>query len=110
MFRGWLFFIKGDNEKAIASYEAAIETLESVRGDLLSINSDVQFNFRDNVEPLYRQIVAQLLPAGEDNPSQENLRKAIYYVDSLQLAELELERAMLQNSRRYRLIPRLTIE
>ena len=87
--QGRLFKAEGNNEKAIASYEAAVETLESVRGDLLTINSDVQFNFRDNVEPLYRELVALLLPVGEKNPPQENLKKALYYVDSLQLAELE---------------------
>ena len=86
---GRLFEARGQREEAIANYEAAIKTLESVRDDLLSINSDVQFNFRDNVEPLYRELVALLLPVGEKNPSQENLKKAVYYIDSLQLAELE---------------------
>ncbi|NEP00486.1 MAG: CHAT domain-containing protein [Symploca sp. SIO2E9] len=86
---GRLLEAEGKTKEAITNYEAAIETLESVRSDLLAINSDVQFNFRDNVEPLYRELVALLLPVGENNPPQENLKKAIYYVDSLQLAELE---------------------
>ncbi|MDJ0688731.1 MAG: CHAT domain-containing protein [Xenococcaceae cyanobacterium MO_188.B32] len=86
---GRLFKAEGQREEAIANYEAAIKTLESVRSDLLAINSDVQFNFRDNVEPLYRELVALLLPVWDKNPSQEKLKKAVYYVDSLQLAELE---------------------
>lgn len=87
--QGRLLEAEGKRGEATTSYEAAVETLESVRGDLLSINSDVQFNFRDNVEPLYRELVTLLLPVGEKNPPQDNLKKAIYYVDSLQVAELE---------------------
>ncbi len=86
---GRLLEAEGQREEAIANYEAAIETLESVRDDLLAINSDVQFNFRDNVEPLYRELVALFLPVGEKNPPQEKLKQALYYIDSLQLAELE---------------------
>ncbi|WYL94183.1 MAG: CHAT domain-containing protein [Gloeotrichia echinulata IR180] len=87
---GRLLKQQGKIKEAIASYEAAVKTLESVRGDLLAINSDVQFSFRDNVEPLYRELVDLLLiPDGETEPSQNNLQKSIYYVDNLQVAELE---------------------
>ncbi|NEP02489.1 MAG: CHAT domain-containing protein [Symploca sp. SIO2E9] len=80
---------KSKRKEAIAYYEAAVKTLESVRGDLLTINSDVQFSFRDNVEPLYRELVALLLPIEEKQPKQDKLKKSLYYVDSLQLAELQ---------------------
>lgn len=77
-------------EEAITSYEAAVNTLESVRGDLLAINADVQFSFRDNVEPLYRELVDLLLKReGTSTPSQDNLKKAIQKIDKLQLAELQ---------------------
>jgi len=72
-------------EEAIASYEAAVKTLESVRGDLLAINADVQFSFRDNVEPVYRNLVDLLL----QNPTQNNLDKARNFLQKLQKAELE---------------------
>ncbi|XHR82815.1 MAG: CHAT domain-containing protein [Gloeotrichia echinulata GP01] len=87
---GRLLKQQGKIKEAIASYETAVKTLESVRGDLLAINSDVQFSFRDNVEPLYRELVDLLLiPDGETAPSDINLKKSIYYVDNLQVAELE---------------------
>ena len=86
---GRLLEAEGKRKEAIASYEAAVETLESVRGDLRSINSDVQFSFRDNVEPLYRELVTLLLDIEKKEPPQDNLKKALYYVDSLQVAELE---------------------
>ncbi|MEM6755342.1 MAG: CHAT domain-containing protein, partial [Cyanobacteria bacterium P01_C01_bin.38] len=61
-----------------------------VRDDLLSINSDVQFSFRDNVEPVYRQLVNLLLTNTENGSlPQNNLTSAINLIDSLQLAELE---------------------
>ena len=59
----------------------------------IDVNADVQFSFRDNVEPVYRELVALLLSSQDSDPSQENLQKilgdSLYYVESLQLAELE---------------------
>ncbi|MGB3637733.1 MAG: CHAT domain-containing protein [Rivularia sp. (in: cyanobacteria)] len=87
---GRLANIQGDKPKAVANYQAAVNTLELVRDDLLSINSDVQFSFRDNVEPVYRQLVNLLLTSTENTSlSQNNLTSAINLIDSLQLAELE---------------------
>ncbi len=87
---GRLANIQGDKQKAVANYQAAVNTLELVRDDLLSINSDVQFSFRDNVEPVYRQLVNLLLTSTENTSlSQNNLTSAINLIDSLQLAELE---------------------
>ena len=85
---GQLFEAKAEREKAIKEYENAVKTLESVRSDLLGINSDVQFNFRDNVEPVYRQLVALLLPNNQTT-SSINIKKAIKNIDYLQLAELQ---------------------
>ncbi|MBV6622415.1 MAG: CHAT domain-containing protein [Rivularia sp. (in: Bacteria)] len=87
---GRLANLAGDKDKAVANYQATVNTLELVRDDLLSINSDVQFSFRDNVEPVYRQLV-NLLLTNSKNASlpQQNLTSAINLIDSLQLAELE---------------------
>lgn len=81
--------LKEQNQEidAIRTYDQAVKTLEQVRKDLLFIDSDVQFSFRDNVEPLYRQFVDLLLTS--PHPTQNNLSKAIELIDSLQLAELE---------------------
>ncbi|MGB6296621.1 MAG: CHAT domain-containing protein [Rivularia sp. (in: cyanobacteria)] len=87
---GRLANIQGDKPKAVVNYQAAVNTLELVRDDLLSINSDVQFSFRDNVEPVYRQLVNLLLTNTENSDlPQNNLTSAINLIDSLQLAELE---------------------
>lgn len=81
---------KGEKEKAIAYYQAAVETLNTVRRDLVASNVDVQFSFRDTIEPVYRELV-QLLLQGEiaSAPSQPVLRQVIQQIDALRLSELE---------------------
>ncbi|NET03362.1 MAG: CHAT domain-containing protein [Symploca sp. SIO2B6] len=84
-----------ESNQAVVAYTDAVNTLEFLRGDLLAINPEVQFSFRESVEPVYRQLVGLLLqPAiGNDNtkvaPSQKNLEKAREVIESLQLAQLE---------------------
>ena len=76
-------------EEAIAYYEAAVKTLDTVRNNLLNIDADVQFSFRDDVEPIYRRLVELLLAQNNGQPSQATLRRAIHDIDALQLSELE---------------------
>lgn len=87
---GRIFARQGEREKAISMYQDAVETLNKVREDIITIDTEVQFSFRDNVEPLYRQLVSLLLTSKETvTPSQIQLASAINLIDSLQLAELE---------------------
>ena len=83
---GAIFKQLGDLERAIASYTEAVKTFQSLRSDLVAANSDVQFSFRDSVEPVYRELVGLLL---QFNPSQENIQQARQLLEALQLAELE---------------------
>ncbi len=81
---------QGDEQGAITAYTTAVKSLQSVRNDLLLISSDIQFSFRDDVEPIYRGLVELLLSTEENTkPSQNNLKQAIQQVDALQLVELE---------------------
>ena len=89
---GRILKAKGEIEPATAAYKVAFNTLQSLRGNLIAINRDVQFSFRESVEPVYRQLVDLLLqpsqnPQGE--PSQANLKQAREVIESLQLAELD---------------------
>ncbi len=70
---------------AIAAYNQAVETLSVLRGDLVAMNPEVQFSFREQVEPIYRQLVQLLL---EGNPKQVTLKRAREVIEALQLAEL----------------------
>ncbi|WP_254565373.1 CHAT domain-containing protein [Oscillatoria sp. HE19RPO] len=82
----------GDKPGAIAAYSEAVNSLQSLRSDLVAIDRQVQFSFRDRVEPLYRQLVSLLLDRAkqvEQKPAQEYLKQARATIESLQLAELD---------------------
>jgi len=74
---------------AVAAYQEAIHSLNSLRNDLVATNLELQFSFRESVEPIYRQLVSLLLQPGNKATSQENLIQAREVIESLQLAELD---------------------
>ncbi|MBE9031277.1 CHAT domain-containing protein [filamentous cyanobacterium LEGE 11480] len=76
----------GAKQAAIQSYEEAISSLRSIRGDLIATNPDIQFSFRESVEPVYRELVDLLL---DNQPSQSALKQSRDLIESLQLAELD---------------------
>lgn len=87
---GRLFKQQGDIEKATAAYLNAVDSLQLIRRDLVVLSPDIRFDFRDEVETVYRQTVKLLLqPRNNKKISQENLKKARYIIESLQLAELD---------------------
>jgi CHAT domain-containing protein len=86
---GRLYRSKNETNRAIAHYEAAVQSLDTVRGNLLGIDADLQFSFRDTVEPIYREWVELLLSTDQASVPQQNLQQAIQAVDSLRVSELE---------------------
>jgi CHAT domain-containing protein len=91
---GYILRIQGDVTGAIANYTEAVNTLKYLRNDLIALNPDVQFSFRDNIEPVYRQLVDLLLQpsstvSSKESISQKNLKQARGILETLQLAELE---------------------
>ncbi len=106
---GRLLKAQGESDRAIVAYEQSVATLQSIRSDILATNRDLQFNFRDAVEPVYRELVDLLLNPGQDpkqNPRQisikqshpdltrpdssqkANIQKALDVLELLKLAEL----------------------
>ncbi|NEO17610.1 MAG: CHAT domain-containing protein [Moorea sp. SIO3F7] len=83
---GRILNLKEDKKGARAAYSQSVQTLKYIRSDLVAISSDIQFGFRERVEPVYRELVGLLL---EPNASQENLKQARDVIESLQLAELD---------------------
>lgn len=87
---GRLLKQQGDIPGAIAAYDAAVNTLKSLRRDLVAVNRDVQFSFRESVEPVYRESVALLLESTNGAPpSPAKLDLARQRIEALQLAELD---------------------
>ncbi|MEH1940493.1 MAG: CHAT domain-containing protein [Nostoc sp.] len=84
---GRLLKAQGNIPAAISAYDAAVTTLQSLRSDLVGVNREVQFNFRDRIEPLYRQSVELILQ--EKGQRKPDLDKARQRMEALQLAELD---------------------
>lgn len=89
-----LYNAQGNSNQAIETYDRAIATLESIRGDILLANRDIQFDFRDTVDPLYRQLIELRLERASlsSTPTSEKtktLTSVLNTVDSLKLAELQ---------------------
>ena len=74
------------NKDAILAYTQATDSLQSLRSDLVAISSDVQYSFREKIEPVYRELAALLLQPGA---SQADLDRAREVIESLQVAELD---------------------
>jgi|GEM_PF-2559804 CHAT domain-containing protein len=87
---GHILKAQGNIKAAIAAYNEAIVSLQSLRLDMTAINSQMQFSFREKVEPVYRQLVESLLQTEvSSNLKSNNLQKARTTIESLQLAEIE---------------------
>lgn len=94
---GRLLKQQGKQQDAIAAYSNAVKTLGRIRNDLVSSNLDVQFSFRESVEPVYRELVGLLLQPSSSQQlggpssevSQTRLKQAREVIESLQLAELD---------------------
>ncbi|WP_016870706.1 CHAT domain-containing protein [Fischerella thermalis] len=101
---------KGENKGAIAAYTAAYNTLQSLRSDLNANNRDVQFNFLQEVKPVYLELADLLLKSKlserelnslvvanpninqakyEQNQPKNPLEFARRVIESWQLAELD---------------------
>ncbi|MGB5636466.1 MAG: CHAT domain-containing protein [Waterburya sp.] len=87
---GRLLKTRDTPEKALSAYRQAVATLQTLRTDLVTINPEVQFTFRESIEPIYREYVDLLLSSTKKaQPNQTILQQAIEAIDALQLAELE---------------------
>ena len=82
---GRIYQLQNKSDLSLEAYNNAYAALQSVRANLVAINPEMQFAFRDRIEPIYRERAALLL---RDNPSQENLIQARDTIEALQLAEL----------------------
>ncbi len=91
---GRIFRAQDNKSEAVKAYQQAYSTLEEIRSDILEADKDLQFDFRDVVEPLYRELT-QLrleladLPSVEAKNRNQELTSALKTIDSLKLAELQ---------------------
>ena len=89
--KGRIIEKQGQKQQAITVYERAYNTLETIRSDILTSNRDFQFDFRDTIEPLYRQLI-QLVLEQDVQPSHklsQPIIKGLQILNSLKIAELQ---------------------
>ncbi|MGF1523507.1 MAG: CHAT domain-containing protein [Leptolyngbyaceae cyanobacterium] len=55
---GRIYAAVGDLEPAIESYNQATSTLNRIRDEILASNQTLQFDFRDTIAPVYREMAA----------------------------------------------------
>ncbi len=92
--QGRILNAQNQPEAAATAYAQALDILNTLRADILSANQDLQFDFRDRVEPLYREFaqlkLAEVRPsvtvAAADQPSVDTV---LVTLDALKLAELQ---------------------
>jgi CHAT domain-containing protein len=81
---GQLYKKNNKLKQARQAYASAVNSLEQVRGSILSINPEIQFTFKDKVEPVYQEYMELLLSV-----EQPNFQQVIRTQEQLKLAELE---------------------
>ncbi|MFH7243973.1 MAG: CHAT domain-containing protein [Spirulina sp.] len=99
---GRIYRRQGDNPASLAAYNQAVTTLDSLRTEILVADQDVQFDFRDTVAPIYRELIELQLAAAVDAPlvatkqgdaptsaNPALLEEALETADTLRLAELQ---------------------
>lgn len=84
---GQIYQQQKQTQRAISTYTEAVDTLSSVRADLLATNTELQFSVKEKVEPLYRELVSLLLTP--ENADQNDLKQSLDLIEDLQLVELE---------------------
>ena len=93
---GRILKAQGDLVGAAQAYGQATDLLKQIRSDILNSSRDLQFDFRDTVEPIYRQYAELNLkevPTGvtltKGEPAFAELDQTLVTLDSLKVAELQ---------------------
>ncbi len=72
-------------EAAISAYRRSAASLQRIRPEMAAASREIQFDFQEQIEPIYRGLLSLLL----NNPSSENLKESLNLFDRFQLAQLE---------------------
>ena len=73
-------------EKAKLAYQRSLDSLQKIRPQIAFAAKNVQFDFQESIEPIYRGLLNLLL---RDNPSAADLQKSLAVFEQFQVAQLE---------------------
>lgn len=95
---GRILAAKGDRLQSMESYRQAINTLQSIRSDIVAADRNFQFDVRDRVEPVYRELIGLLLAEtnSQVNSGLAPEKQKSFIEEALQVSSL-LRLAELQN-------------
>ena len=82
---GRIYRATGKLQEAKVAYRQAVNSLQSIRGDIAIASQKFQLDFRARIEPVYRELLAILLASG----SPQELKEALQVFEALQLSELQ---------------------
>ncbi|MBW4643943.1 MAG: CHAT domain-containing protein [Goleter apudmare HA4340-LM2] len=85
---------QGKTNEALLFYQRAYNILEQLRSDILTSNRDFQFDFRDVVEPVYRELAEIQLKLATSQTknitvNKPQLSSVLTTINSLRLAEIQ---------------------
>ncbi|NER25624.1 MAG: CHAT domain-containing protein [Symploca sp. SIO1C2] len=92
---GRIFLAQGKKTEAINAYQQASATLNDIGSDLLIAQQYQKFDFRDAINPFYREFVqlrlelAESSLAADSQEYQEELEFALETIDCLKMTELQ---------------------
>jgi len=81
---GQLYSELPNSNRSLEAYTAAINSLDQIREDILAVNPELQFAFKEKVEPVYLEYIELLI--SQEHP---DLKRAVEVHDKLRIAELE---------------------
>lgn len=77
-------YVKTNDKRASQEYKAAVDSLNKLRKNLITINPELQLGFQEQVEPLYKEYLELLF-----KNQQPDLKEIIQVNEQLQITELE---------------------
>jgi CHAT domain-containing protein len=91
---------QGDTQQAIISYSMAVQTLKDIRSDIAIVGRDLQLDFREAIEPIYRELAllqlqqtslsnSQLPSSSPSSSSSPTSLPGLQTIDALRVSELQ---------------------
>lgn len=86
---GRIYKALGKPQEAMKAYRQAIASIQSIRSDIIAADRNFQFDVRDGVEPVYRELMELLLSLPNSGDRDRQVEEALKISELLRLSELQ---------------------